>query len=300
MNNPDSLWKTYKTQNGICINEKCESVINQYLLPNYAGRIQLIFTSPPFPLNRSKKYGNLNGEEYKEWICQIAKDMLPLLTDDGSFVIEIGNAWNPGEPTFSTLPIETLLKIKNDCGLKLCQEFIYHNPARLPSPIQFVNVEKIRVKDSFSRIWWFSRTDRPKANNRHVLKEYSSQMQKLLKSGVYNYGQRPSEHVISKNAFSKNNGGSIPSNVIIASNTNSRDHYLIMCKEKKLRIHPARMPKEIPSFFIKLLTDENDIVLDCFSGSNTTGYCAESLNRKWISIEANNEYFEGSRFRFGE
>lgn len=295
---PKNKWRHYCTPNGICINEKCETVIEKYLIPNYSGQIQLIFTSPPFPLNRAKKYGNLVGEEYKKWLCDVGKTLLPLLTDNGSIVIEIGNAWNAGEPTFSTLPMETLLEFKNRCNLNLCQEFIYYNPARLPSPIQWVNKERIRVKDSFTRLWWMSQTIRPFANNAEVLEPYSIQMQKLLKSGKYNAGKRPSEHDISSDAFFKNNGGSIPSNVIIAANTDSSNNYLKKCKEKNLTIHPARMPVPVPEFFIKMLTNENDIVLDCFAGSNTTGACAEQLSRSWISIEADKEYYMGSKCRF--
>ena len=87
MINPKNKWRRYNTPLGICINEKCETVISKYLVPNYQGQIQLIFTSPPFPLNRAKKYGNLNGDEYKKWLCDVVKSMLPLLTEDGSIVI---------------------------------------------------------------------------------------------------------------------------------------------------------------------------------------------------------------------
>ena len=296
---PDNKkWRRYQTDNGICINEKCESVIEKYVKPNYEGKIQLIFTSPPFPLNRKKKYGNLTGDEYKDWLCDVGNQMKSLLTPSGSIVIEIGNAWNNGEPTFSTLPMETLLEFKKRCNLYLCQEFIYYNPARLPGPIEWVNKQRIRVKDSFTRIWWLSTTPYPFANNKNVLEEYSKQMNKLLESGKYNSGKRPSEHKISESAFSQNNGGSIPSNVIIAPNTESRSKYLSSCKDHGLAIHPARMPYQIPEFFIKMLTNENDIVLDCFAGSNTTGFCAENLNRNWISIEADKEYYMGSKYRF--
>lgn len=295
---PKKKWRRYKTSRGICINEKCEKVIDQYLLPNYKSKIQLIFTSPPFPLNRAKKYGNLMGEDYKNWLCQIGNALKELLAEKGSIVIELGNAWDPGEPTFSTLPMETLLEFKKQCGLYLCQEFIYFNPARLPSPIQWVNKERIRVKDSFTRLWWLSKTPYPYANNANVLEEYSKQMKKLIASGRYNSGKRPSEHTISDTAFAKNNGGSIPSNVIIAANTDSNNIYLRKCKDNDIPIHPARMPNAIPEFFIKLLTQCDDIVLDCFAGSNTTGYCAEKLNRQWISIEAEKNYYIGSKYRF--
>lgn len=295
---PTKKWRRYNTPYGICINEKCETVIRDYLITNYSGSIQLIFTSPPFPLNRAKKYGNLNGNEYQQWLCDIGKTLLPLLSSDGSIVIEIGNAWTPGEPTFSTLPMETLLEFKKQCDLHLCQEFIYFNPARLPSPIEWVNKEKIRVKDSFSRLWWLSKTTRPYACNSNVLEQYSKQMEKLLQNQKYNAGLRPSEHNISDTSFLKDLGGSIPSNVIICANTDSNNKYLKKCKEKEISIHPARMPKALPTFFIKLLSRENDIVLDCFAGSNMTGFCAEELKRRWISIEVDKEYYMGSKFRF--
>ncbi len=295
---PPSKWTHYSTNLGVCINKPCEQTLNDFLLTHYKNQIQLIFTSPPFPLNRAKNYGNLKGQEYKEWLCEIGKKMIPLLTGDGSIVIEIGNAWNAGQPTFSTLPIETLLEFKNLCGLYLCQEFIYYNPARLPSPIQWVNKERIRVKDSFTRLWWMSTSPKPYSNNNEVLEPYSQQMKKLLDSGKYNSGQRPSEHNISSTAFFRDNGGAIPSNVIIASNTDSNSKYLKACKKLKIPIHPARMPQIVPNFFIKMLTKAGDIIFDPFAGSNTTGYCAEILNRRWISCEIDSNFYNGSKLRF--
>ncbi len=297
---PKQKWPRYSTKNGICINADCEKVIEKYLSTNYAGQVQLILTSPPFPLKRAKKYGNKVGDEYLDWLCAIGNKLKPLLTENGSIVIEIGNAWNPGEPTYSTLPLETLLEFKKRCGLYLCQEFIYFNPARLPGPIEWVNKQRVRVKDSFTQIWWMSKTATPYADNNNVKEAYSKQMKKLLASGKYNSGTRPSEHTISENAFSVDNGGAIPSNVIIAANTTSNDIYLEKCKENGLDIHPARMASAIPEFFIKFLTQENDIVLDCFGGSNTTGAMAEKLNRQWITIELDSTYYKGSKFRFQE
>ena len=164
---PKQKWQRYTTPKGICINEDCETVIDKYLQSNYEGKIQLILTSPPFPLKRAKKYGNKTGQEYLDWLCEIGNKLKPLLTETGSIVLENGNAWNPNEPTYSTLPLETLLAFKNRCGLYLCQEFIYYNPARLPTPIEWVNKQRVRVKDSFTQIWWMSKTPYPYANNRN-------------------------------------------------------------------------------------------------------------------------------------
>lgn len=107
-----------------------------------------------------------------------------------------------------------------------------------------------------------------------------------------------SEYTIGEDSFLTNNGGAIPSNVIIASNTTSNDNYIKYCKENNYTIHPARMPKEIPLFFIKMLTDENDLVLDPFAGSNTTGYVAELLKRRWVSIEIDPSFVRSSMGRF--
>lgn len=285
---------SYETAYGKMIYGKCEEVLPK--LSQY--KFDLIFTSPPFPLNRAKSYGNMTGSQYLKWISDIAIQLKGMLAERGSIVIEIGNAWNKGEPTHSTLPMEALLEFKRKGEFYLCQEFIYYNPAKLPSPIEWVNKKRIRVKDSFTRIWWLSNVPMPKADNRNVLEEYSCQMNKLLKSGKYNAGKRPSEYNVGKTSFSKNNGGSIPSNVIIAPNTVSRDKYIKFCKENSYDIHPARMPKEIPVFFIKMLTDENDFILDPFAGSNTTGWIADELKRNWISIEAEQKYILGSKGRF--
>lgn len=289
----------YNTSNGIMFHGKSDLLLkNHPTLLKHKGEIQLIFTSPPFPLNRKKKYGNLQGKEYIDWLSKIYETLTTYLKNDGSIVIELGNSWEPGLPTMSTLALETLLAIKERNDLHLCQEFICHNPARLPSPAQWVTIERIRLKDSFTRLWWLSPSTKPKADNRKVLKEYSKSMKDLLKSKKYNSGKRPSEHIIGDNSFLNNNGGSIHPNVLTISNTISNDEYINYCKNNNIQLHPARMPKELASFFIQFLTDENDIVLDPFAGSNITGATAEYLNRKWLSIEMNNEYISGSRGRF--
>ena len=288
----------YQTKYGECLHGKIEDILSDKSFQKNKGKINLIFTSPPFPLNRKKKYGNLNGNEYIEWLTNITTMLKDYLTEDGSFVIEIGNSWEEHEPVMSTLPMETLLAIKNKGGFKLCQQFVWFNTAKLPSPVQWVNVERVRVKDSFTTIWWMSKTASPKANNKNVLEEYSASMKKLLKTKKYNSGSRPSEHQIGETSFLKDNGGAIPSNVLIAANTNSSSEYLKKCKEKGMIPHPARMPNFIAEFFIRFLTDEGDLIFDPFSGSNTTGEVSELLKRKWLATEIDENYILGSKLKF--
>jgi len=267
-------------------------------LNEYKGHVQLIFTSPPFPLNRKKRYGNFQGQEYIEWLISFIPVFKGLLAPDGSIVIELGNSWEPGHPIMSPLNLRALLAFLDKGNLRLCQQFVCYNPARLPSPAQWVNVERIRLKDSFTHVWWMSPGDRPKADNRRVLKPYSQSMKQLLSSQKYNSGKRPSEHTIGRTSFLTNNNGAIPPNVITLANTCASDTYQDYCRTQNLPIHPSRMQTGLAEFFIKFLTEQNDLVLDPFAGSNTTGSMSEQLGRRWISVEVQEKYVKGSFGRF--
>lgn len=308
------------TKSGKLYIGKSENLLAGALGVELKGKVQLIFTSPPFPLNEKKKYGNLRGEEYVTWFAAFAPMLSNLLTPTGSIVIELGNAWEPGRPVQSLLPLQSLMSFvqHKDANLVLCQEFICHNPSRLPSPAQWVTIERMRVTDSYTHLWWMSRTDKPKANNRNVLRPYSKSTKRMQERGSFNAGGRPSGHVISKDAFLKDNGGSImqnvieldpidserdprlPTNAFSIAHTNSNDYYLRACKQHKVEPHPARMPLQLVDFFIHFLTDPGDLVFDPFAGSNATGYRTEQAGRKWVSIEAKENYAIHSIMRFSQ
>lgn len=258
--------------------------------------VQAIITSPPFALKRKKAYGNPPEDEYAKWFLRFASDFKRILKEDGSLVIEIGGAWMPGSPTRSIYQFELLVALVRDAGFHLAEEFFWFNRAKLPGPAQWVTIERIRVKDAVNCIWWLSKSDRPKANNRNVLKPYSKSQAKLFKHG-YNDGLRPSGHVIGSK-FGVDNGGAIPPNVLEVANTRSSDEYQDYCRQHGLTIHPARFPRELPEFFVRFLTDEDDLVLDPFGGSNMTGAVAEAHRRRWITFELYEDYLEGSVARF--
>lgn len=306
----------YETNFGkLLLGDSYEELISGSL-DKYKGKVNLLITSPPFPLNNKKKYGNLKGEAYKDWFVGLAPVFENLLTDDGSLVIEIGNAWEAERPVQSLLHLECLLGLVQNSNLRLIQEFICYNPSKLPSPAQWVTINRIRTVDSYTHIWWLAKSDYPKADNTKVLRPYSKSMKQLLKKQKYNIGKRPSEHVISENGFLKDNGGSIahnffemeaidekrdvrlPYNVLSYSNTNSNDFYMQTCRKNNIIPHPARMNSGIISFFINFLTDEGDLIFDPFAGSNTTGATSEKLNRRWLSIEIDPEFAFQSVFRF--
>jgi site-specific DNA-methyltransferase (cytosine-N4-specific) len=280
----------YYTRWGAAYFDDALNVMNK--IPN--NSINLIMTSPPYALVFKKEYGNVDAKDYVEWFRKFAVEFHRILSDDGSLVIDIGGSWNKGAPTRSLYQFELLIDLAKK--FHLAQEFYWYNPAKLPSPAEWVTVRRIRLKDAVETVWWLSKTEYPKANNRNVLRPYSEDMQRLLVNG-YRAKKRPSGHNIT-NKFSKDNNGAIPPNLITIGNTDSGSIYMQLCKEHSIKPHPARFPQELPEFFIKFLTDQNDIVLDPFCGSNVTGIAAEILRRRWIGIDNVKDYLEGSKFRF--
>lgn len=258
--------------------------------------VDLVMTSPPFALTRQKEYGNEPVDRYLEWFMPFCREILRVLKPTGSFVLDIGGAWIPGAPVRSIYHFELAVKLAKD--FRLAQDFYWYNPARLPSPAEWVTVRRVRVKDAVNMVWWFAKSENPKADNRKVLQPYSASMRNLLKNG-YKAQLRPSGHDISKK-FSKDNGGAIPSNLIAIANTESNSYYLRACRERKIKPHPARYPEALVQFFLKFLTDEKDIVIDPFAGSNVTGAACEKMGRRWIACETNGDYIEGSTARFDD
>ncbi len=258
--------------------------------------VDLIMTSPPFGLVRKKEYGNADASDYVDWFRPFAVQFARVLKPEGSLVIDIGGAWNAGTPTKSLYHYELLITLCKEFGFHLAQEFFWWNPSKLPTPAEWVNIRRIRVKDAVNNIYWLSKTPFPKASNRRVLTPYSKSMEGLLESG-YRAKKRPSGHEISKK-FSTDNGAAIPPNLLAVANTESNSHYLRYCNENELPVHPARFPALIPEYFIRFLTDRDDLVLDPFAGSCVTGEVSERLRRRWLCSEIEEKYLLGAKGRF--
>ncbi len=261
--------------------------------------VDLIVTSPPFALLREKDYGNLDQISYVQWLCGFGPSIRRVLKPTGSFVIDLGGAYRRGVPVRSLYQFRILINFVDDIGFHLAEEFYWQNPSKLPSPIEWVNKRKLRAKDSVNTLWWLSKTEWPKADVSNVLVPYSERMKTLLKdpAAFYTPKVRPSGHDIG-DRFGKDNGGAIPSNLLIFPNSESNGTYLQLCKQHGLKPHPARFPRKLPDFFIKFLTDPGDMVLDIFGGSGTSGEAAERLGRNWITVDLDPAYVRASAFRF--
>lgn len=261
-----------------------------------AQSVDLIVTSPPYALHFKKEYGNVDKEGYVEWFLPFAKEIKRVLKPTGSFVLNIGGSYNSGIPTRSLYHFRLLVALCDELGFHLAQECFWYNPAKLPAPAEWVNVRRVRIKDSVEYVWWLSASANPKADNRKVLLPYSADMQRLIQKG-FRAKKRPSGWDITSK-FQADRGGSIPSNLIERGNNESNSNYIRASKEAGVNAHPARFPAALPEFFVKLLTDPGDLVIDPFAGSNTTGKVANDLRRRWISIELSSEYVQNSQLRF--
>jgi site-specific DNA-methyltransferase (cytosine-N4-specific) len=283
----------YQTELGAAYAANALSILKR--LPDQT--VNAIITSPPYALHFKKEYGNVDKGSYVQWMLPFAREMKRVLKKDGSFILNIGGSYDAGSPTRSLYHFKLLIALVDEVGFYLAQECFWHNPAKLPSPTEWVNVRRFRIKDSVEYIWWLSPTAWPRADNRQVLVPYSADMVRLIAKG-YKAKRRPSGHNITPK-FQNDRGGAIPQNILVRGNNESNSGYINACKDLGAKVHPARFPRALPEFFIKLLTKPGDLVLDPFAGSNTTGWAAQNLDRRWIAVDIEESYIRASGVRFG-
>lgn len=290
---PGVIITVYETANGTALwatAETASAVIGD-------GTINLILTSPPYPLNKQKSYKNLRGQEYLDWLVGLTSEWRRMLVDDGSLVLNLADVWNRGEPTVNLYQERLLIKLVDELGWFLAQRFQWINYGKIPSS-EWVTVRKVRVKNVTENLFWLSKTPWPRTSVHAVRRAYSERMKKLIAQGGEYRALRPSGHGDTRGAFGRDNGGSIPFNIIEASNSASSDAYHRRCREHGLPAHPARFPRQIPRFFIELLTERGHKVYDPFYGSGETGAAAEELGREWLGSERSLKYLSGSKFKF--
>lgn len=263
------------------------------------GSVDLIMTSPPFGLTSPKEYGNEREQAYLDWFNPFAESFHRILKDGGSLVIDLGGAWKPGAPVRSLYHWKLLIMLCEELGFHLAQEFYWWNPSKIPGPAEWVTIRRIRVKDSINTIWWLSKTEWPRASNRRVLQPYSPAMKEIIAKGISAVAKRPSGHTVGEK-FCIDNGGAIPTNLLAIPSSENNSHYQRYCRENGIKVHPARFPSNLPEYFIRMLTDPKDKVIDPFAGTCVTGEVAERLDREWICVERVEVYLKGALGRFVE
>lgn len=260
--------------------------------------VDLIITSPPYPLLTKKDYGNVSHRKWIAWITPFCQEFYRILKPSGSCVIDVAGVWNSGIPTKSVYHYKFVVEMVDKLGFHLAEDLYYWNPAKLPMPAEWVSVRRIRVRDSVEWFLWFSKTPWPKSSNKRVLIPYSGSMEKhFFKKARGDEPNSPSGHRTNHANFERH-PGAIPFNLLITANSASNDTYIKYCKDNDFLVHPARFPEDLPEFFIRMVTDEGDVVLDPFAGSCIVGAVAGRLNRRWVCMEQNEDYLKGALSRF--
>lgn len=290
---PGIVITIYETPNGKAIWAQAEAALGTIEQQS----VQLILTSPPYPLVRKKEYQKEDTQDYLNWITNLAAGWREKLTPDGSLLLNLSDCWNKKEPTLNLYQERLLLQLVDQLGYNLIQRLYWHSPSKIPSS-HWVTVKKYRLNNSVEHLFWLSKSTEPKTRVDRVLKPYGASMLRSLAAGGDRRTQRPSTHGGTQNGFGKDRGGSTPFTLQNWTHATSQGDYFAFCRDQDIPLHPARFPKELPEFCVKFLTDPKDTVYDPFGGSNTTGAICEELDRKWITSERSLTYLHGSLGRF--
>jgi len=237
--------------------------------------IDLIVTSPPYADARKWHYGGIHPDKYADWLLERTNEFFRVLKPMGTFILNIKEKVFNGER--HTYVIETILGMRKQ-GWLWTEEFIWHKkncyPGKWPN----------RFRDAWERCLQFNKNKKFKMYQEKVMVPIGewaeNRLKKLGKNDVIRFESR------TKSKYGKNISNwlgrdkAYPTNVL---------HLPTECGNKN---HSAVFPVALPEWFIKLFTEEGDIVLDPFAGSGTTGVAAVQLNRNFILIDNNPEFVE--------
>jgi site-specific DNA-methyltransferase (adenine-specific) len=245
------------------------------MLPELAdASVNLIVTSPPYADSRKDTYGGIAPDKYVEWFLPVGAELKRVLTDDGSFVLNIKERVVNGER--HTYVIELILALRRQ-GWLWTEEYMWHK--KNCSPGKWPN----RFRDAWERCLQFTKQKKFKMNQEAVMVQTGdwakNRLKKLGANDVIRYTSKVGSGFGKNIANWVGRDKAYPSNVL---------HMATECGNKN---HSAAFPKELPAWFINLFTDEGDVVLDPFMGSGTTCVTAYELGRDYIGIELKDEYY---------
>lgn len=288
----------FHTDLGVAIWGRNLDVFGQFNEP-----ITLVVTSPPYPLKHTRAYGNPAEHEYVDFICSTLEPIVRNLVAGGHIVLNVGNDIFMHKSPARSLYIERLVLALHDrLGLSLMDRIPWVNTSKSPGPTYWACVNRVQLLSAHEPIFWFTNDpSRVRADNRRVLEAHTQRHLALLQSGGENrtaqYGD--GAYRIRPGSFGTMTSGKIPRNVIqrghVCADTKA---YRQFAHEKGLPTHGAMYPTSIPDFFIRFLTEPDDLVVDPFGGTVKTGLAAERLGRRWLVCEWILQYLQGGAGMF--
>lgn len=258
--------------------------------------VQLIFTSPPYPLQRQRDYGGWSADNYLDSLLKHFDRAKPLLTANGSLVVNLCDVYEQGAPSLLTYQEELVVAMKQR-GWNLCGKDFWFNPGK-PKTTPWVTKKRVRMANGMEQIWWWSPTATPFANNRAILEPYSDRHLQTIAAGGIKYGVKSgSRQSHPGTRYRADNGGKIPFNLLKCGSEGSGSEYMRFCRAAGLPYHPARMPRQLAERWVKFASAEGDMVFDPFGGSLNTADVCESLGRHYVAADKCLEYLRGGAFR---
>lgn len=265
--------------------------------------ITLCLTSPPYPLKSPRSYGNPSESEYVEFLIENLRPIVENLKPGGTVCLNVSNdIFISKSPARSLYTERLILAIHDELGLQLMDRLIWQNPAKPPGPTQWACKTRQQLRTGYEPIYLFSNEPRlAQSDNRRVLQPHTERMKKLIQAGGEANHRQSSDaaYTVKPGSYGGKTEGAIPTNILRFSHTcRSQLQYKKSAREAGLPAHGAPYPLALARFLIEFLTNKNDLVVDPFGGSMTTGLAAEELERRWIGTDCMYEYVRGSKARF--
>lgn len=257
--------------------------------------VDLLLTSPPFPLLNPKAYGNERPEQWVDWMLRLIEQWRGLLSPNGSLMLQMSACWKRGMPAQELHIPRLLVKLEDELGLHLLQQLHWYNPTRLPAPLNWVGKERKRVTSAVDPIIWVSPNPAAYGNNQNVLRPYTAGGRRAIKNPRLT--PRPGGFDFGPTSF-QDRGGSIPQDLITATPTGKEEvRYRRAMRAHGLDAHPAIMPGKVARFCILLATEPGDLVYDPLVGSGTSFVEALKAGRRAIGSDRSGAFLDGAVIR---
>lgn len=259
--------------------------------------IHLILSSPPYPLQFPRAYGNVQEKEYADWLCYMIEPIVKNLVDGGSVVLNISNDISiKGSPHKSLYKERLVLALYDRLGLYKMDEIPWINTSKIPSNA-WATQKKVQMLPAWEPILWLCNNPaKTLADTRKILKPHTKEYLKYIAQGgsQKEYSNGDGSYKIKKGAFSNQTNGTLPKNIFQRGHRSaSTNTYHEVCKRLNIPKHGATFPIELPRYFIEFLTQKGNTIADPFGGRGTTLLAAEELERNWIGCDITWEYLRG-------
>lgn len=272
-----------------------------HVMRNWDEPITLAITSPPYPLRKQRAYGNPKASEYVDFICTAMEPVVKNLVKGGSVVINVSNdIFDEGMPSRSLYLERLVLALHDRLGLHMMDRLVWSNPSKPPGPIQWASKTRQQLNVGYEMIYWFTNSPMDcKANNRRVLEPHTEKHLKLMKAGEQrSVANSDGAYVLKVGSYAGATDGRIPKNVIMRGHRCPyQAAYKRTARSLGLPVHGAPFPVSLVRFLMEFLTEVDDLIVDNFSGSQTTPEVAEMLGRRWLAVDNIWEYLRGGAER---